>query len=152
MKKYRSETVAGIFIMIGLLAVGYMAVKLGKVTLVGENAYILYARFTSVSGLRVGNPVEMFGIQIGQVRDLKMDQKDQLAVVELGIDKGIRIYGDANASIKTEGLIGDRYVSIDPGGAAPLLNSGGTITQTEPPVDIEELIGKYMFGEVKKGP
>jgi phospholipid/cholesterol/gamma-HCH transport system substrate-binding protein len=150
MKKYRQETLAGIFVVIGLLCVGYMAVKLGKVSLFGDNAYILYARFTSVSGLRVGNPVEMFGLQVGQVEDLKMDQKDQLALVELKIKKGIRIYGDANAAIKTAGLIGDRYVSIDPGGAAPPLKSGGTITQTEPPVDIGDLIGKYMFGGVKK--
>ncbi len=150
MKKYHYETVAGIFVTIGLLCLGYMAVKLGKVTLVGENTYVLYARFNSVSGLRVGNPVEIFGIQIGQVRDFKMDQKDQLAVVELGINRGINIYGDAHASIKTAGLIGDRYVSIDPGGAAPLLKPGATITQTEPPIDIGDLIGRYVFGGIKK--
>ena len=150
MKKYRQETVAGIFVVVGLLCVGYMAVKLVKVSLWGDNTYTLYARFTSASGLRVGNPVEMFGIQIGEAGDLEMDQKDQLALVQLKIKKGIRIYGDANASIKTEGLIGDRYVSIDPGGAAPLLKPGGIITQTEPPVDIGDLIGKYLFGGVKK--
>jgi phospholipid/cholesterol/gamma-HCH transport system substrate-binding protein len=150
MRKYRRETVAGIFVVIGLLCVGYMAVKLGKVSLWGDNTYTLYARFTSVSGLRVGNPVEMFGLQIGQVEDLKIDQKEQMAIVGLKINKGIKIYGDANASIKTEGLIGDRYVSIDPGGAAPLLNPGGMITQTEPPVDIGNLVGKYLFGGVKK--
>jgi phospholipid/cholesterol/gamma-HCH transport system substrate-binding protein len=150
MKKYRQETIAGIFVLIGLLCVGYMAVKLGKVSLWGDNTYTLYARFTSVSGLRVGNPVEMFGLQIGQVEDLKIDQKEQMAIVGLKINKGINIYGDANASIKTEGLIGDRYVSIDPGGAAPLLNPGGMITQTEPPVDIGNLVGKYLFGGVKK--
>jgi phospholipid/cholesterol/gamma-HCH transport system substrate-binding protein len=150
MKKYRHETVAGIFVFVGLLCVGYMAIKLGKFTPFGDHTYVLYARFTSVSGLRVGNPVEMFGIQIGEVKDLKMDQKDQLALVALRIDKGIRIYGDANAAIKTEGLIGDQYVSIDPGGAAPLLKPGETITQTEPPVNIGDLIGKYIFGGVKK--
>ncbi len=150
MKKYRQETVAGVFVVIGLLCLGYTAVKLGKVSLWGKTTYILYARFTSVSGLRIDNPVEMFGIQIGKVEDLKMDQKDQMALVTLEIKKGIMIYGDANASIKTEGLIGDRYVSIDPGGASPLLKPGETITQTQPPVDIGDLIGKYVFGNVKK--
>ena len=150
MQKYHYETLAGIFVVVGLLCVGYMAVKLGHVGLLGNNNYVLYARFTSVSGLRVGNPVEMFGIQIGEVKELKMDEKDQLALAALRIRKGIRVYGDANASIKTEGLIGDRYVSIDPGGASPLLKPGGTITQTEPPVDIGDLIGKYVFGGVKK--
>jgi phospholipid/cholesterol/gamma-HCH transport system substrate-binding protein len=150
MKKYRHETVAGIFVVIGLLCIGYMVVKLGKVSLWGDHTYVLYARFTSVSGLRVGNPVEMFGLRVGQIEDLRVDQKDQLALAELKIEKGIKIYGDANAAIKTEGLIGDRYVSIDPGGSGPLLNPGGMITQTEPPVDIGDLIGKYVFGGVKR--
>jgi phospholipid/cholesterol/gamma-HCH transport system substrate-binding protein len=150
MKRYRHETVAGMFVVIGLLCIGYMVVKLGKVSLLGDDTYLLYARFTSVSGLRVGNPVEMFGLPVGQVKDLRLDQKDELALAELRIERGIRIYEDANAAIKTEGLIGDRYVSIDPGGGAPLLKPGGMITQTEPPVDIGDLIGKYVFGGVKK--
>ena len=150
MKKFREETAAGIFVVIGLLCVAYMAVKLGKLGFLGSNTYSLQARFSSISGLRTGNAVEMFGLQIGYVGGLAMDQKDQLAVVELKIREGIRIYGDANASIKTEGLIGDRYVSIDPGGAAPILNPGETIRQTEPPIDIGDLIGKYVFGGVKK--
>ena len=150
MRKYRYETVAGIFVVIGLLCVGYMTVKLGKINLFGENTYTLYARFTSVSGLRVGNPVEMLGLEIGRVESLTLDQKDQLAVAELKIKKGVSIYGDAIASIKTAGLIGDRYVSIDPGGADKVLPPGKTIVQTEPPIDIGDLIGKYAFGSVKK--
>jgi phospholipid/cholesterol/gamma-HCH transport system substrate-binding protein len=73
-----------------------------------------------------------------------------MAVVKLRIKGGIKIYKDANASIKTMELIGDRYMSIDPGGGADLLKSGGMITQTEPPIDIGELIGEYIFGRVKK--
>ena len=150
MRKYRYETVAGIFVVIGLLCVGYMTVKLGKINLFGENTYTLYARFTSVSGLRVGNPVEMLGLEIGRVQSLTLNQKDQLAVAELKIKRGVSVYGDAIASIKTAGLIGDRYVSIDPGGADKVLPPGKTITQTEPPIDIGDLIGKYAFGSVKK--
>jgi phospholipid/cholesterol/gamma-HCH transport system substrate-binding protein len=150
MRKYRYETVAGIFVVIGVLCVGYMTVKLGKINLFGENTYTLYARFTSVSGLRVGNPVEMLGLEIGRVQSLTLNQKDQLAVAELKIKRGVSVYGDAIASIKTAGLIGDRYVSIDPGGADKVLPPGKTITQTEPPIDIGDLIGKYAFGNVKK--
>jgi phospholipid/cholesterol/gamma-HCH transport system substrate-binding protein len=150
MRKYRYETVAGIFVVIGLLCVGYMTVKLGKINLFGEDTYTLYARFTSVSGLRVGNPVEMLGLEIGRVQSLILDQKDQLAVAELKIKRGVIVYGDAIASIKTAGLIGDRYVGIDPGGSAEILKPGATIAQTQPPLDIGELIGKYAFGEVKK--
>ena len=150
MKKYTNETIAGVFVLIGLFCVGYMTVKLGDVSLLGDNNYALYARFTSVSGLRVGNPVEMLGLEIGQVAKFEMDQDNQQAIAELKIKKGIKIYDDAIASIKTAGLIGDKYVLIDPGGGGELLENGETITETESPVDIGDLISKYAFGDVKK--
>jgi phospholipid/cholesterol/gamma-HCH transport system substrate-binding protein len=150
MKKYSHETMAGIFVVIGLLCVGYLTVKLGNVSLFGDDSHILYARFNSISGLRIDNPVQMLGIEIGRVAGFKMDQKDQVAIVEMKIKNGIKVYDDAIASIKTAGLIGDRYVSIDPGGGGDLLDIGGVITDTESPFDIGELIGKYAFGEVNK--
>ena len=150
MKKYLMETTVGIFVVLGLLCIAYMSIKLGHVSLLGDNSYSIYARFTSISGLRVGNPVNMLGLEVGRVEKLSMDQADQRAVVEMRIKKDVKIYDDAIASIKTEGLIGDKYVSIDPGGAGTLLAAGGTITETQPAVDIAELIGKYAFGEVKK--
>lgn len=151
MKKYAMETMVGIFVVIGLLCVGYMTVKLGNVGLIGDSSYPLLARFSSVNGLRDGSAVLMLGLEIGRVERLTMDQEEQLAVVEFRIKKGIKIYDDAIASIKTEGLIGDRYVSIDPGGGSDeLLEPGGIITETESPTDIQELISKYAFGDVEK--
>jgi phospholipid/cholesterol/gamma-HCH transport system substrate-binding protein len=150
MKKYAVETTVGIFLVFGLLCIGYMTVKLGHVTLLGDDAYSLFARFTTVSGLRVGSPVNMLGIGVGQVGRLTMDQKDQKAVVEIRIQKDIKVYDDAIASIKTEGLIGDKFLNIGPGGSGKLLGPGGTITETQPAVDLVELVGKYAFGEVKK--
>jgi len=150
MNKYAVETTVGIFLVFGLLCIGYMAVKLGHVSLLGDNAYSLFARFTTVSGLRVGSPVNMLGIEVGRVERLTMDQKDQEAVVEIRIQKDIKVYDDAIASIKTEGLIGDMFLNIDPGGSGKLLEHGGTITETQPAVDMVDLIGKYAFGEVKK--
>ena len=151
MKKYAMETTVGIFVVIGLLCIGYMTVKLGNIGFFGQDTYPLFARFTSVQGLRDGSSVEMLGIDIGRVQKLTMDQQKQLAVVEFRIKKGIKIYDDAIASIKTEGLIGDRYVSIDPGGASDvILKPGGVITETESPTDIQELISKYAFGNVEK--
>ena len=150
MKKYSMETTVGIFLVFGLLCVGYMTVKLGHVSLLGDNAYSLFARFTTVSGLRAGSPVNMLGIEVGRVGRLTMDQKDQKAVVEIKLQKDIKVYDDAIVSIKTEGLIGDMFLSIDAGGAGKLLGPGGTITETQPAVDIVDLIGKYAFGEVKK--
>lgn len=150
MKKYSNETVAGVFVLIGLVCIGYMAVKLGNVSLFGDDSYSLYARFNTVSGLRVGNPVEMLGLEIGRVAGFQMDQEKQVALVELKVQNGIEVYDDAIASIKTAGLIGDKYVSIDAGGAGDLLKPGATILDTESPVDIQELVSKYAFGDVEK--
>ena len=150
MRKYHHEAVAGIFVVIGLICVGYMAVKLGKVNLLGDDTYPLRARFSAISGLRVGNPVEMLGIEIGRVTGFDVDQKDQVAVVQLRIRKDIIVFSDAIASIKTAGLIGDKYIRIDAGGAGEILKPDGTITETEAPIEIGDLIGKYAFGEVKK--
>jgi phospholipid/cholesterol/gamma-HCH transport system substrate-binding protein len=150
MKKYAMETIVGIFVVFGLLCVGYMTVKLGKVNLLGDNSYTLIAKFTSVAGLRVGNPVNILGIDVGRVDRITMDQVNQKAIVEIRIKKNIKVYDDAIASIKTEGLIGDKYLSIDPGGGGTLLAENGVITDTQAAVDIEEMISKYAFGEVKK--
>jgi phospholipid/cholesterol/gamma-HCH transport system substrate-binding protein len=90
------------------------------------------------------------GIEVGRVERITMDQDNQKAVVVMKIKKGIKIYDDAIASIKTEGLMGDQYINIDPGGSGTLLGPKGTITETQAPVDIVGLIGKYAFGDVKK--
>jgi phospholipid/cholesterol/gamma-HCH transport system substrate-binding protein len=150
MKKYRYETVAGIFVLIGLICVGYMTVRLGSVKLFAHDSYPLYARFTSVSGLRAGNPVEMLGIQIGEVAGFRLDQDKQVVVAELKIKEGIKVYEDAIASIKTSGLIGDKYISLDAGGSGSILKPGGVIMQTESPPDLSDLIGKYAFGDIGK--
>ncbi len=150
MKKYKNETIAGIFVLIGIIFVGYMTIKLGDVSLFKSNSYVLKARFNSVNGLRQGSSVEMLGIEIGKVKKFTMNQDDQVAIVDMEIQKGIKVYDDAIASIKTSGLIGDRYISIDAGGAGDLLEPGDTISETESPVDLGELIGKYAFGDVKK--
>jgi len=150
MKKYSMETTVGIFLVIGLLCVGYMTVKLGHFNFLGDNSYSLFGRFTSVTGLRVGGLVYIAGIEVGRVENLSMDQKTQTALVEMRIKKGINIYDDAIASIKTEGLIGDMYLSIEPGGAGTLLKPGDSIIETQPAVNISDIIAKYAFGDVKK--
>jgi phospholipid/cholesterol/gamma-HCH transport system substrate-binding protein len=137
-------------VVIGLVCIGYMTVKLGNIGFIGENTYALFGKFSSVTGLRVGNPVSMLGLEIGRVEGFKMDQENQRVIVKFEIDKAIEIYDDAIASIKTEGLIGDKYVSIDPGGSGDLLKNGDTITDTNSPTDIMDLVSKYAFGDVKK--
>lgn len=149
MKKYAKETVVGVFMFAGLLCIAYMAVKLGNVSLFADDTYPLYARFQKVTGLRIGNPVQMLGLEIGRVSGFSLDQEARVAVVEMRLRNGITVYDDAIASIKTEGLIGDRYVEIDAGGGGDELAPGDTIFDTESPVDLNELIGKYAFGGVE---
>ena len=151
MKKYSKETVVGIFVVIGLACIGYMTVKLGNVGFFGDNTYSLYASFSTVTGLREGNPVNMLGLEIGKVEKFTLNQENQQVRVEFKINKGIEIYDDAIASVKTEGLIGDKYVAIDPGGGGDLLANGDTITDTNSPTDIMDLVSKYAFGDVGDG-
>jgi phospholipid/cholesterol/gamma-HCH transport system substrate-binding protein len=152
MRKYSMETTVGVFLVVALAAVAYLTLHLGDVTLLGDNSYPLIARFTSVSGLRTGNTIEMLGIEVGRVGTMTMDQDEQVAVVELRIRNGIRVYDDSIASIRTSGLLGDKYVSLDPGGGGDLLEPGAEIVDTEPPVDLTALIAKYAFGSVEEGP
>ena len=150
MKKYSHETIVGVFVVLGLIGIYVMAVKLGNVTLVGEDTNTFYAPFSTVSGLRVGNSVEMLGMEIGRVADFRMDQEKLQAIVTLEVDKEIEIFDDAIVSIKTAGLIGDKYINLDPGGGGDPLADGDTIIETESPIDLNDLISKYAFGDVDK--
>jgi phospholipid/cholesterol/gamma-HCH transport system substrate-binding protein len=116
--------------------------------LLGDDHYFLNARFVSVSGLKAGAQVEIAGVQIGQVDSIQLDPKDHVAMVRLKIQKNIVLTDDVIASVKTSGLIGDKYIKLSPGGSDEILGPGDTITDTEPALDIEELISKYAFGDV----
>jgi phospholipid/cholesterol/gamma-HCH transport system substrate-binding protein len=150
MKKYSMETIVGIFVAVGLVCVGYMVIKLGKVSFFAEEPLVLYARFSSVSGLKVGSSIEVYGVQVGSVQKIEMDSEKGMASVQIGLKKGIKVYDDAIASIKTAGLIGDKIIKVDPGGSGNLLKPGGVITETLPAVDLADLIGRYAFGGVKE--
>jgi phospholipid/cholesterol/gamma-HCH transport system substrate-binding protein len=148
MKKYSLESYVGIFVFVGLLCVGYLTVKIGKMELLQNDYYTLNARFASVAGLKPGCAVEMAGVQIGKVNRIAIDKEAQVAITELKIQRGIDISEDAIASIKTSGLIGDRYVRITSGGSETMLKSGDRIMETESAIDLEELISKYIFGKL----
>ena len=145
------ETAVGLFVLLGLLCVAYLTVKLGKMELFSSQGFELVARFDSVSGLRVGADVEMSGVPVGRVVDIRLDP-DPLrnqAVVRLRLNKDLQLSDDSMASVRTSGLIGDKYVSLSRGGSDQILSSGGAITETESAVDLGSLISKYAFGGVK---
>lgn len=144
----RKETLVGLFVLIGLICVAYLTVKLGRMELFNSDGYTLYARFASVSGLRPGAEVEIAGVRVGRVASINLDEKQPLAVVALLVDNKVRLTDDAIASVKTSGLIGDKYINLEPGGTGEALLPGDTIIDTESAVDIENLISKYVFGNV----
>ena len=149
MEKRSIESAVGLFVIIGLVCVGYLTIKLGKMEILGDNTYPLVARFGSVSGLKPGAHVEMAGVQIGQVESIELDRSAQVALVKLKIRKDVTLNDDVIASISTAGLIGDKYIKLSPGGSERILRPGEAITETESAVDIEELISKYVFGSAE---
>jgi phospholipid/cholesterol/gamma-HCH transport system substrate-binding protein len=148
MKKRSVEISVGFFVLIGLVCVAYLTVKLGKMEVLGGHYYHVSASFASVSGLKRGATIDMAGVEIGQVESIVLDKQVNTALVTMKIQEGVVLTDDAIASVKTSGLIGDKYISIAPGGSETLLKEGGRITETEPAVDLEALISKYAFGKV----
>jgi len=149
MKKTSVETAVGVFVMIGLISVAYMAIKLGQMEWFGEGYYLLDARFDSVSGLKTGAQVDMAGVEIGQVAGIHLDNERQVAVVQLKIREDILLTDDVIASVKTSGLIGDKFIKLTPGGSDRILKPGDMIIDTESALDIEELVSKYVFGDAE---
>jgi phospholipid/cholesterol/gamma-HCH transport system substrate-binding protein len=149
-RKSRIEIIVGLFLLLGLICVSWLAVRLGNFNLLGEERYQVIARFTSASGLRQGAYVEAGGVRVGIVDSIGFDPKQYLAVVTMSIDRSVPISEDAMASIRTAGIIGDKFVKITPGGAEEMLSSGMEIVETEPSINLEELISKYIFESGKK--
>ncbi|HDL08274.1 MAG TPA: outer membrane lipid asymmetry maintenance protein MlaD [Desulfobacteraceae bacterium] len=148
MKKESIETGVGIFVLIGILCVAYLTIKLGKMEWFGDNYYLLDSRFQSVSGLKTGAKIEMAGVEIGKVESIFLDPERLTAVVRMKIKNNIVLTDDVIASVKTAGLIGDKYINISPGGSEKILKEGDMITETESAVDLEELISKFVFGSL----
>jgi phospholipid/cholesterol/gamma-HCH transport system substrate-binding protein len=148
MFKIKKETAVGIFVIMGLLAVVYMSVKLGNVQLFSDKYYEIKANFTDISGLKVNAPVQMYGVEIGFVSHIGLDQKKGVAAVSMMLLNEVELTDDAMAAIKTNGLIGDKYVKIVPGGLGDPVNPGETLFNTQPAVDLEDLISKFAFGSV----
>jgi phospholipid/cholesterol/gamma-HCH transport system substrate-binding protein len=148
-KGYKVELIVGAFVLLGLICLGYLTIQLGQMQLFGQDYYQLQARFSNVGGLRSGNSVQIAGVQVGQVQDIELNKERYVAMVRLKIKEGVRLTDDSMAAIKTSGLIGDKYISLSPGGSGIYLEPGDTIIETQAPVDIEELVSKYVFGSME---
>ena len=147
MKKFNLEIAVGFFLLLGILSLAYISINLGKLEIVGKSGYTIYAEFEKAGGIKPKAVVEIAGVEVGTVKSVGINS-DYRAVVELSIDKAIKLQEDAIASIKTKGLIGEQYVQISPGGSDKLIANGGKLRETESAIDIEELISQYVFGKV----
>lgn len=144
------EFSVGVFMLLGLACLGYLAINLGEIDLAGSDQYNLEARFVSSSGLKRGAFVEVGGVRVGKVVDISLDQETYESIVRLQVDPQIKLQEDTIASIRTEGIMGDKFVKLTPGGSDNMLEPGGTIIETESSINLEELISKYIFESSEK--
>ena len=145
MNQTRTELIVGIFVITGILCLGYLAIRLGKLEILGSG-YVVFADFASVAGLKVGDAVEIAGVKVGRVDSIHLH--DDRARLGLRIDDSVKLSEDTIASVRARGLIGDKFIVITPGGSDKLLAAGGRIRETESPPDISEVIGKYLAGDL----
>jgi len=146
MRKFNLELAVGIFMIAGMVCLAYLTIKLGQLEVLGDKGYEIQAVFSSSGGLKTGSSVVIAGVEVGRVKKVVLD--DYQARVTMSLPLEVKIQEDAIASIKTKGLIGEKYVEISPGGMDENLEPGGVIRDTQPPIDIEQLISKYIFGTV----
>ncbi len=149
MERKGLEFGVGIFLIVGIICMGYLSLTLGRIGL-SSSQYEVKAVFPTVSGLKSKAPVTMAGVSIGEVRKILL-YKGQAEIV-LGINKDVQLEEDSIASIKTMGIIGDKYVSIAPGASDNYIKPGGAIRETQPPLDIEGLISRFVFGGMDSKP
>jgi phospholipid/cholesterol/gamma-HCH transport system substrate-binding protein len=147
MKRLNIETAVGLFVLLGIACLAWLSVKLGKLEIVGGDYVPVHAEFASVSGLKPGVSVEIAGVDVGKVESITLH--DYKADVLMKIRKGIKLQEDTIASIRTRGLIGDKYVSLSPGASDRVIPPNGKIRDTESAVDMEQLIGEFIHGSVK---
>jgi phospholipid/cholesterol/gamma-HCH transport system substrate-binding protein len=149
MNMAKLEMTVGVFMLIGMLCLGYISVKLGKMELLGGDYYAVTAQFDSVSGLKPGARVEIAGVEVGKVARIALDPTSgDRAVAHLKIKTGVKITDDVIASVRTSGIIGDKFIKLKPGGSDRFLTQNSTIRETESAIDIEELVSKFIHGKV----
>jgi len=149
MGKRKIEFYVGLFVIIGLISVGYLTTVIGEFSLFPQNRYSAYGYFSSASGLKPGARVELAGVEIGIVSEISIDLEQLTAKVSFSIDKKMELSEDSIASIKTSGIIGEKYIDILPGGSDLMLEDGDEISNTESSLDIESLIRKFIFSNDK---
>ncbi len=148
MRKSRFDFIVGLFLLLGFGAFAYMTTQFGEFSLFDAGKYYtVTAEFDNVAGLKVGATVSMAGVVIGKVSQLELS-KDDMALVTLYLEKKVKIADDAIVSIKTQGIIGDKFIKISQGGSGNFIKDGDLLFETESTIDLEDLISRFVFGKV----
>jgi phospholipid/cholesterol/gamma-HCH transport system substrate-binding protein len=149
MKKNILEMVVGLFMIIGFAAFVYLALQLGEVSfLTRSKTYIIEAEFDNVAGVKKGASVQVAGVDVGEVVSIELGKMD-VALLSLQISNKLKVPVDSMASVKSQGIIGDKYIQLSLGGDEEIFRPGEKIVDTESSIDIESLISKFAFGSVE---
>jgi phospholipid/cholesterol/gamma-HCH transport system substrate-binding protein len=146
MSKATRDFVVGLFVLAGLATLGYLALQVGGVEGEGEGGLELVAEFTDLGGLKERAPVLIYGVRVGRVKRIELKPDLTAAVAVLDINSSYELDSDTEASIRTEGLLGQQFVDLAPGAGDSLLKSGDRIGITHPAVSIEGLVSKFIHG------
>ncbi|HBI14144.1 MAG TPA: outer membrane lipid asymmetry maintenance protein MlaD [Desulfobulbaceae bacterium] len=148
MKSQVTDVIVGIFLIVGFAALGWLALQLGEVPwLVDSRSYTLYGEFNNISGVKAGADIQISGVKVGTVKELTLND-EFFAVVTMQLHRGVKVPVDSIASVKSQGIIGDKFIQISLGGDELMFKDGETITDTESALDLESLISKFAFGKV----
>ncbi len=139
----KTEISVGIFMMVGIACLVYLSINLGNVDLFGSDSFMIDAKFGSIEGLEVAASVEIAGVPVGKVKRITLEENE--ALVQMEIKKGTKITADTIASIRTKGVIGDKFVKLSPGGSDDLIGDKDVLMDTESAISLEELVSKYIF-------
>ena len=146
MEEAKVEMIGGKIYIIGIYMVGDLLYQERKLEMVGRDLYEVEGLFNTATGLKSGAAVEIAGVEVGRVKAISL--KEDRALVRLGLHYGTKLYSDTIASIKTRGIIGEKYLALSPGGGGDPLKPGDIIRDTESGLDLEELVSQYVHGKV----
>ncbi len=141
-RKFGTELSVMFFLLVGGLSLTYLFVRMGEAEWRRNWGYEVYVNFPTAGGLEPGSAVEVAGVPAGRVEEIQLDH--YRARVKLKLQRDLQLQEDAIASIRTKGLIGEKYLAISLGGSERLIPPGGKIRETEPPVDLVELMAAYL--------
>lgn len=147
MKYLTIDFLVGIFVLLGIGALAFLAIKVTDVSILsrkGQQSYTIFAKFDNIGSLKVTAPVKVSGFKVGQITNIQLDPKTYQAIVTMDLNNKYKFSADSSAQILTTGLLGEQYIALQSGADNSFLENGGTITLTSSAMVLENLIGKFM--------